>query len=465
MKILLINPITTEKGMYTSTPNLGLAYIASSLRNSGHKVDLFDGMKKGRIKRDIENRLRVSDYDAAGIQAYTCSVREAQETIAMIRALNPGAVTVAGGAHPSCDPENTLETLGSDYAFRGEGEEGFPKLLKKLEGDETVHFKDIPNLIWKTSEKTICNPLQTVQDIDATGLPAWDLIRPDEYPHAPIGGFVKNFPLATISCSRGCSHNCTYCANALIMGRKQRTRNCASILEEMKLLYHKYGAREFQIIDDCFTSNRSLAISVCKGIIENRLDVSISFPNGIRVESLDAELVQLLEKAGCYSLGLGIESGSQKIIDHMKRGQNLKTIQDKIRMIKNVSKIKLTGFFIVGYPKENERDIMDTIEMARDLPLSRAQFTVWMPVPGSEMTEKLKSEGKLADLQTNKVALQHVNYIPDQLTNNQFKRLLRKAYIRFYFRPKIIFGLLKEIHSVEHLKNILKRAAQSYFIK
>ncbi|MEW6601327.1 MAG: radical SAM protein [Nitrospirota bacterium] len=465
MKILLINPITSEKQMYTSTPNLGLAYIASSLRNKGFQVDLFDGMKKGMTRKKLEVRLKRCDYDAAGIQVYTCSVEEAVDSIRMIRSFNPAATTITGGAHPSCDPENVLSMLKSDFAFRGEAEEGLPKLLKKLERNNKSDFEDIPNLIWRNNGRTVCNPLQPIEDIDAVGLPSWDLISPDEYPDAPIGGFVKNFPLATISCSRGCIHHCTYCANALIMGRKLRTRSSRSILEEMNLLYNKYGVREFQIIDDCFTSNRELAVSVCTGIINEGLDVSISFPNGVRVESLDKELARLLEKAGCYSLGLGIESGSQRIIDHMKRGQKIEMIEEKIAMIKSVSRIRLSGFFIIGYPEEDETDIMDTIDLAKRLPLSRAQFTVWMPVPGSEMTERLKREAGLDNLDLSKVALQQINYVPPALTLRLLKQLLRKAYIQFYFRPQICWGLLGEIQSAEHLRNISKRVLQSFLIK
>ena len=464
MKVLLINPITSEKRMYTCTPNLGLAYLATSLRKHGYRVDLFDGMKKGMTKKDLEERLKVTDYSVAGIQVYTCSVDEARETIRFIKSLNADITTIAGGAHPSCDPEHALDTLKSDFAFRGEAEDGLPMFLKHIEGAEITGLEGIPNLIWKNNGRTICNPLQPIQDLDTVGMPSWDLISPLEYPNAPIGGFVKNFPLATISCSRGCVHHCTYCANAMIMGGKLRTRSTKSILDEMDLLYSKYGVKEFQIIDDCFTSSKALAISVCKGIIESKMKISISFPNGVRVESLDRELIELLEKAGCYSLGLGIESGSQRIIDHMKRNQKLETIEEKIRLIKRISNIRLSGFFIIGYPEESEKDILDTIRFAKNLPLSRAQFTVWMPVPGSEMTNKLHSEGKLNDLQLSKVALQQLNYVPEQLTLAKFKRLIRKAYSSFYFRPKIFFGLFREIQSAEHLGNIIKRVAQTYFV-
>lgn len=464
MNALLINPITSERGMYTSTPNLGLGYLAAALRNNGFGVSLFDGMKKGMTQNKLKERLHCKDYDVAGIQTYTCSVKEAQNTLDIIRKVDPDITTITGGAHPSCDPENTLDCVKSDFAFRGEAEIGLPALLNQLQGNGKPHFHEIPNLIWKNNGGTVCNPLQPVTDIDAVGLPSWDLIQPEEYPDAPIGGFVQRFPLATISCSRGCIHHCTYCANALIMGRKLRTRSSRSILEEINLLYHKYGVRELQIIDDCFTSSRELAVSVCEGIIKDGLNVSLSFPNGVRVESLDKELVRLLERAGCYSLGLGIESGSQRIVDHMKRGQKLDMIEEKIAMIKSVSRIRLSGFFIIGYPEENERDILDTINLAKRLPLSRAQFTVWMPVPGSEMTERLKREAWLDNLDLSKVALQQINYIPPALTINKLKRLLRKAYCQFYFRPHICWGLLNEVRSASHLRNITRRVFQSFFL-
>ncbi len=122
----------------------------------------------------------------------------------------------------------------------------------------------------------------------------------------------------------------------------------------------------------------------------------------------------------------------------------------------------MTGFFILGYPAEDREDIIKTIKLAKKLPLKRAQFTIWIPVPGSEITEKLKKEGKLNIKNLSGVVLNQINYVPEKLTEDELQKLLRRAYVEFYFRPKIIIGLLAEIQSWEHLKNILRRVKRMW---
>jgi len=200
------------------------------------------------------------------------------------------------------------------------------------------------------------------------------------------------------------------------MGRGMRARSKESIIEELDLLYNKYGVREYQIIDDCFTSKRSLAEGVCNEIISRGWKINITFPNGVRVESLDEDLLKLLERAGCYSIGMAIESGSQRIVDHMKRHQDLERIKEKVKLVARTTKIRMTGFFILGYPAEEREDILKTIKLAKKLPLKRAQFTIWIPVPGSEMTETLKREGKLNIKNLSSVVLNQINYVPEHLT-------------------------------------------------
>jgi radical SAM superfamily enzyme YgiQ (UPF0313 family) len=182
----------------------------------------------------------------------------------------------------------------------------------------------------------------------------------------------------------------------------------------------------------------------------------------VRVESLDEELLKLLERAGCYSIGMAIESGSQRIVDHMKRNQSLETVKEKVMLVDRVSNIRMTGFFILGYPAEEREDILKTIKLAKELPLKRAQFTIWIPVPGSEMTETLKREGKLKIDNMSSVVLNQINYVPENITEEELQKLLRRAFFEFYFRPKIMIGLLSEIQSLEHLKNILLRVKRMW---
>jgi radical SAM superfamily enzyme YgiQ (UPF0313 family) len=462
MKILLINPLTLEDSMVNITPNLGLGYLATALRNNGFDVEIWDGVKKDMTKKKLADRLKKSDYEVAGFQVYTRSVKEVQEGLEMVKSINPEVVTIIGGPHPSGDPKGSLTYLKTDFAFRGEAEIGLIQLLKKLRDRDEKPFEDISNLIWRKKGEIVCNPLHPIQDLDSVGIPSWDLINPNDYPYAPIGAFSKKNPLTSISTTRGCPYHCTFCANNTIMGRKVRGRSAEIVLKEMELLHDKYGIREFQIIDDNFTSQKALTLGVCNGIIERAWDISLSFPNGVRLSTLDEEILHLLEIAGCYSLGLGIESGSPKTLKDMKKAQSVDEIKEKVNLIKQITKIRTTGFFIIGYPTEEREDILQTIRLSKELPINRAQFTICLPVPGSEMTEQLIKEGKMSSLNFSDISFQNIVYVPENMTLKELRKLRIKAYMEFYLRLRIILGLLSEIQSLEHVKFIYRRVKKLF---
>ncbi len=462
MKILLINPLTIEDSMVNITPNLGLGYLAAALRNNGFEVEIWDGVKKGMTKKGLEDRLNIVDYEVVGFQAYTRSVKEVQESLELVKTINPEVITIIGGPHPSGDPEGSLTHLKADFAFRGEAEIGLVQLLGKLAGEEDIHFENINNLIWKNNGQIICNPLKPIEDLDVVGMPAWDMINPNDYPYAPIGAFSKKFPLTSISSTRGCPYRCTFCANNTIMGRKVRARSAEMVLKEMELLHDQYGIREFQIIDDNFTSKKALTLGVCNGIMEKGWDISLSFPNGVRLSTLDEEILSLLEKAGCYSLGLGIESGSPRTLKNMRKAQSIEEIKEKVALIHRVTKIRTTGFFIIGYPTEEKEDIMQTIRISKELPIDRAQFTICLPVPGSEMTEQMIKAGKLKDVSFSDISFQNIVHVLDSMSMKELKKYRTKAYMEFYLRFRIIFGLLSEIQSFEHVKFIFRRVLKLF---
>jgi radical SAM superfamily enzyme YgiQ (UPF0313 family) len=462
MKVLLINPLSLEDSMVNITPNLGLGYLATALRDNGFEVEIWDGVKKEMTKKKLDDRLKTLDYDVAGFQVYTRSVREVREGLEMAKSVNPEVIAIIGGPHSSGDPEGSMHHLKTDYAFRGEAEIGLVQLLKKLDGKENRKYEEISNLIWKKNGNVICNPLQPIADLDVVGMPSWDLIDPNDYPYAPIGAFSRKTPLTSISTTRGCPYSCTFCANNTIMGRKVRARSSEIVLKEMELLHDKYGVREFQIIDDNFTSRKELTLGVCKGIIERKWDISLSFPNGVRLSTLDEEILNLLEKAGCYSLGLGIESGSPRTLKNMKKAQSVDEIREKVNLIHHVTNIRTTGFFIIGYPTEEKTDILQTIQLSKELPINRAQFTICLPVPGSEMTEQLIKDGKMKDVDFSDISFQNIVHVPEKMTLKELRKYRIKAYMEFYLRFRIIFGLLSEIRSMEHIKFILRRVKKLF---
>jgi radical SAM superfamily enzyme YgiQ (UPF0313 family) len=332
------------------------------------------------------------------------------------------------------------EIPGADFGFVGEGEIGLPLLMKRLLRGESVSFPEVPGLIYRQGDGIHMNPRALVIDLDDLGLPAWDLMVPGEYPDSPQGGFYKNFPIAPISTSRGCPYSCTFCGSAVNMGKKLRFRSISMVLGEMQVLYNEYGVREFHIIDDMFNFSKQRVIDFCKGIREQRLDISYTFPNGLRLNHLDLETLRMMKDTGAYSFNVGIESGSQRILDLIVEAG-----------------LEPCGFFIIGFPGETIEDIKATIKFAKGLKLKRAHFSNFLPLPGTEATRQLIEDKEIEKPVWEDLFYAKVPYAPKGISKRKLKSLQRRAYLSFHFRPSILLRMLLEIKSMNHLKLTLRR--------
>jgi len=455
MQILLITPISNT---HYIVPPIGLGYLASALRKNGFgSVSILDCIKEGFDFNDFEDFIKKEKPEVIGFQVFSFDFARVKRSIGIVKKINPESIIIVGGAHVSTTRETVLKELdGADFGIWGEGEENLPLLLKRVLKREEIAFEDIPGLIWKDKNELRINKRRFVEDLDSLEFPAWDLLKPDTYPDNPQGAFYKNFPIAPISTSRGCPYHCTFCASFTNMGRELRLRSIENVLDEMELLYNDYGIREFHIIDDIFNLYKDRVNDFCEGVKERKLQISYTFPNGLRLNTLDREILKLMKETGAYAFTVGIESGSQKVLDHMKKKLTLKMIEEKINLI-NEAGLEPSGFFIIGYPAETREDIEATIRFAKKLKLKRAHFANFLPLPGTEATEQLMRNGEIDHIDWESMFYSKVPYSPKGITKKELKRLQRKAFLSFHLRPKILFKMLTEIKSPRHLKSILKK--------
>jgi radical SAM superfamily enzyme YgiQ (UPF0313 family) len=164
-----------------------------------------------------------------------------------------------------------------------------------------------------------------------------------------------------------------------------------------------------------------------------------------------------MEKSGCYLLTVGIESGSQRILDHMKKYLTLDLIKGKITLINTITHIKIIGNFILGYPMETEEDIYKTIRLAKTLPLYGANFFPFHPTPGTEIFNELMAEKELKIINWELMGQDRTPYIPKGISKQKFTWLLFLAFITFYMRPKIILNVFLATRSLDRLKYIFYR--------
>lgn len=452
MKILLVQP---SNRTYVVMPSLGLGYLAAVLRHAGHTVAIHNGLRDSLSADQLAAMIATYDYTVVGFQVFTYDLHIVQDYIATIRQRHPAVTLIAGGPHPSADPVGTLDYLpGLNFVIEGEAELGLPLLLTQLTLP-SPDFTVVPGLVCRTEQGLLRNPPAFVKNLDTLPLPAWDLLEPENYPEAPHGAFSKNFPTAPIMISRGCPCQCTFCAGRSVSAGAYRVRSVANVMAELRLLKAR-GIREFHIEDENFTVNKPMVLSLCRAIVAERLEMSWGLPSGVRIDSLDAEMLAAMEGAGCYSLALGIEFGTQRLLDLTRKEMTLALVREKVALLKRF-KMKLTGFFLFGIPGESFAEMEETLDFALALPLDRAQFNNFIPLPGSALWDELQRGGRLEQVRWQDFFVHGAAGAATVAEGRRLKRLQRRAYLKFYLRPHIIVGILWEIRSLRHLYYLLCR--------
>jgi radical SAM superfamily enzyme YgiQ (UPF0313 family) len=250
--------------------------------------------------------------------------------------------------------------------------------------------------------------------------------------------FPRQRPMATLVTSRGCPHRCSFCMN--FMGRKWRAKSAGRVLAEIEALVRRHGIRECWILDDNFTFDKKRTLEICEGIVAGGFNLSLRFPNGIRADRLDRDIVAALKRAGCYNIAFGIESGNQAILDRLGKGEKLERIRDAIALA-NEQGLLTSGFFVMGLPGDTESTLHDSIRFAVSSGLSDASFFIATPYPGTRLWESHGAKGG-----TDWSHFDQDAFIPmscsEHLTPERLLALSRTANRIFYFRFRVLMHIL-----------------------
>ncbi|UCG16726.1 MAG: B12-binding domain-containing radical SAM protein [Phycisphaerales bacterium] len=453
VRVLLVKPNNFSDHIQ---PPLGLGYLAAQLRRD-HDVDIYDCIKEKASPERLAEVAEAFRADLVGVQCYTFDISKVMQILQAVKTRCPQTLTVVGGADMTTDPVAAMRHFGPDcdYGFAGEGEIHFPVMLQEIESKRTS-FDNVPGAVWRHNGRVVANPPFLAPDLDALGVPALDLLRPDTYPEAQQGAFFEKFPICPIITTRGCPFRCRFCAAPLLAGRTVRRHSIGYVRNLIALLYHRYNIREFHILDDNFTVDIGYAKSVMREIIHMGLDISLAMPNGIRMDCVDDELLELMKAAGVYIVSVAVESGS----DHILRAMNKGTTTERIRA--NVARIRrhgldVAGFFIMGYPGETVETIRTTARFARELDIQRAQFMTFVPLPGSAVHDSLVADGEISPNAWEGAHFAFAPYAPRGMARRKLRSLQRSAFLWFYLRPTVLVRHVLAIRSYRHFRFLLAR--------
>src|SRR5664280_1895149 len=451
--ILLINPYdenALKNALGFITPPTNLMYLASSLEKESYNVKIVDDDLLQMGYEKVSELAEKLNPQLVGVTATTSTIKSALKYVELIKNILPNSLTVIGGPHTTFMPSETLKSSKNlDIVVIGEGEETIVDLanhsterIQDLEDVEGIVYRDLKNGNLKTTPE---RPL--IKDLDSLPFPARHLVPFDSYGASKeqTGGIIT---------SRGCVYNCNYCSSSLIMGKKFRSRSPNNVVDEIEELIDQYHIKDIGFMDDTFMLNKRRANDIANEIKARDLD--LSFVASSRVDSVDQNLLQNLKNSGLKTIYYGVESGSQRILDLMKKGITLKNVEDAVRVAKDVNLNVLTSF-ILGYPGENEDDMDKTIDFSTKLDSDYCQYSILTPFPGTPIYDDLIEKNLIDNDEWNKYTVLKpiLKYSEIGLSKKMVERKLAKAYLKFYTRPRY---LLKHRYMVKVMLQTVLRS-------
>jgi anaerobic magnesium-protoporphyrin IX monomethyl ester cyclase len=440
-KVLLINSDyfkevygkSKQKGVLSrGIPILGLACIAAPLVKSGHDITILDLNLYDNPKEILIRKLNELRPDVIGLTATTAIVHKIIDIAKVAKEILPHVTIVAGGPHSTAVPEDLLKNSGIDIVVLGEGDKIFQSIV------ESENMKDIPNIYYKDNGKIVHSNIlnESINDLDLLQFPAYFLYDIHKYIMPKI--FARKSPIAFMETSRGCYSHCVYC-NKNIHGYKLRQKSPERVVDEMEYILN-LGFKEIQIIDDVFTADMKRAYTICEEILKRGLKFPWYPRGGIRVDRVSMELFSIMKKAGCYRIPFGIESGSQRVIDVIKKRITLEQAENAVRFSKEAG-FEVECYFMIGLPTETEDDILKSIDFAKKLDPNYVKFSIAIPLPGTEMFDEMMKNNRIKSLRWsdyNFAITPSVLYEHDNLSWEQLEYYYAKCHRDFYLRPRYI---------------------------
>jgi radical SAM superfamily enzyme YgiQ (UPF0313 family) len=421
---------TNVSGCY---PPLGLAYLAAVLRAAGHSVSIVDAEVYSLTRAELVARLP-PDATLVGFTSTTLLWPSVRLTAAAVRRAMPRATLVVGGPQVIAFPEDTLASSVFNAGVIGDGEATIVEIAARLAAHAPI--TDVPGCVIRDDQGGIRvnGPARWVEDLDSLPLPAIDLL-----PVARYRSILARDPFVTMITSRGCPYRCTFCSQ-IYTGPRLRTRSPAGIIVEMERAVKEYGAREIILFDETFGVKRDEALQLCALIRERGLTVRWSART--RIDVLDAELLSAMRRAGCYFLHLGIESGSQRVLDLMQKRITLDEASRVVRMARELG-FFVHGYFMLGYPGETRRETAATTGFSRRLGLDVASYTIAIPNPRTPLYDDAVRQGYIAadfwrEYTFGRISTEIPLLATRECPAGFLRRAARMAYLRFFLRPAIV---------------------------
>jgi len=436
----------------TLFPPLNLLYIATVLKESGFSVKLLDALGENKSLKDVNKE--VKDKNAVVLSTDSTTFNEDARVIKELKETNPNLKVIMCGPYPTMFPEYALKKSLVDFAISGEAETTVEKLMMILSNTNwKSKIRGMKSVSWKENEHLIINREKNfIKNLNDLPFPDRSMLKGKYY--NPIG---KKEIFTTALTSRGCNGTCIFCTAPSFYENKIRYRTSNNVIEELRLIKSQ-GYDEILFRDETFTLFKKRNEKICKTIIKEKLD--ISWICNLRVGTVNKDMMKLMKRAGCHTFKIGVESGSQKILNNLKKGITIKEVEKTFKLCKRLG-VNTHAHLMIGCPGETKKTVEETIQFLKKIEPDTIDIGILTPFPGTKLFEIVKEKtDKIGDGTNCGINDIHnktfFNELFCELSKEDIEKGIKMIYRWFYTRPNYIFRRLLSMNSPSNIIRSVK---------
>lgn len=426
-------------------PPTDLLYAAACFEKTGASCKLVDYPAEDREWAELERDIRDFKPQAVVMSITTPSFNDDMKAAELVKKIDPSIWTIAKGAHFNTLDVQSLERFPHlDIGLRGEYEMTCLDL-----GAGAKPLRDVEGITWRDDGRIVRNPARALPDnLDDIPYPARHLAKNKFYLRPDTEELQT-----TLVTNRGCPFSCTYCLANQVSGLKNRYRSVDNVIGEIRECVEQHGIRNFLFRSDLFTQNKKWVISLCQAIIDNKLD--IEWACNSRVDTINAEALGWMKKAGCWIIAFGVEKGDDESLIRINKKATVDQARHALRITREAG-IKRSMYLLFGLPDDDEKTLENDIKFAKEVDPDFLEIFYPYPFPGTPLYAEAVSKGLLRDGEIPKEAYGMPAMATTRIDLERLSHLRTRGLRQFYMRPKFIARTLAGATSLREFKNFAR---------
>lgn len=379
--------------------------------------------------------------DIIGISCVTANINSGKLIAAKIKTFFPGALYIGGGPHLSARPQDGFPVC--DAVVVGEGEKSFLAIIAQWLDGTGIEDISVPGIVVCRDSELKRVPVNRIVDLDELPFPDRSLLEIEKYYHSYPYRTANN-RFTTIFTSRGCNFNCSFCGTHITFPGGKKFFSLPYIKEEINHVVRDHNCSLIFFDDDEFLLEQERVVNICEFLIDKQYPLKWICHG--RPEGADATLMKLMKRAGCVEIQVGVESGSEYILDKMGRHYGLDQVY-RFFAAANKARMNTWATFILGYPGETEKTLNETLKLALKVNPSYASFITLLPFPGTRVFNELVEQNNIKTFNWSHYSWHSNNpvYISKNMKAGMLIQKRADLLRKFYLRPQKIISIGKDM--------------------